>query len=76
MASTEALIEGKTVWFQKEVVLTAKSKGCHLLDDEVLAKLPEVQSLKVGTAHVFSEYCILHSALNIQYFAYYILLDG
>jgi len=47
------LIEGKTVWFQKEVQLSAKDKGCHLLDDEILAKLPEIASMKVGTAHIF-----------------------
>ena len=52
------LIEGKTVWFQKELALQARNKGCHLLDDEVLAKLPEISSLKVGTAHFFSEYTI------------------
>ena len=53
---TTGLIEGKTVWFQKEIQLSAKAKGCHLLDDEVLAKLPEIASLKVGTAHIFSMY--------------------
>ena len=51
-----AFIEGKTVWFQKEVTLQAKNKGCHLLDDEILRKLPEIESLKMGTAHIFSEY--------------------
>ncbi|KAF6029374.1 hypothetical protein EB796_012312 [Bugula neritina] len=46
-------IEGKTVWFQKEVTLQQRSKGCHLLDEEILSKLPEISNLKVGTAHIF-----------------------
>jgi len=49
-------IEGKTVWFQKEVTLQQRSKGCHLLDEEILSKLPEISNLKVGTAHIFSEF--------------------
>lgn len=49
------LIEGKTVWFQKEITLKERPKGCHLLDKEILDSLPEISKMKVGTAHIFSK---------------------
>ena len=43
-------------WFQKEITISAKRRGCHLISDEFLSKVPEIKSIKVGIAHVFSKY--------------------
>ena len=43
-------------WFQKEITISAKKRGCHLISDEFLSKVPEIKSIKVGIAHVFSMY--------------------
>jgi len=46
---------GKSVWYQREVQLKARPKGCHLLDDEVLGKCPEISKIKIGLAHILSK---------------------
>ena len=46
-------------WFQKEITISAKKRGCHLIQDELLAKVPEIKSFKVGTVHVFSRFLLL-----------------
>ena len=43
-------------WFQKEITIAAKKRGCHLIQDELLAKVPEIKSFKVGIVHVFSRF--------------------
>ena len=43
-------------WFQKEITISAKKRGCHLISDDLIAKVPEIKSFKVGVVHVFSMY--------------------
>lgn len=42
-----------TTWIQKEVLLPAFSRGCHLVTEHVLKDLPELRRCKVGLLHVF-----------------------
>ena len=39
-------------WFQKQVELKPMSRGFHLITQEVLKELPEIQNIKVGLAHL------------------------
>ena len=48
-----------TEWFQKEITLKQKARGCHLITDEI-AKIKEVSDIKIGLCHVHSE-CKLRS---------------
>lgn len=41
------------VWFQKEIRLTAKPRGFHLITQEILQQLPEISAFKIGIAHLF-----------------------
>ena len=45
-------------WFQKEISLRPRSRGFHLVTDEIVAQLPELRDFRVGLAHVF----ILHTS--------------
>jgi len=36
------------MWIQKEITIKAKSRGFHLITDEVLAQLPELNKLNIG----------------------------
>jgi secondary thiamine-phosphate synthase enzyme len=45
-------------WFQKEISLRPRSRGFHLVTDEIAAQLPELRDFRVGLAHLF----ILHTS--------------
>jgi secondary thiamine-phosphate synthase enzyme len=40
-------------WLQRNVVLTAKPRGAHLIGAELVRAVPELSTFKVGTAHIF-----------------------
>ena len=49
------------MWIQKEILLNPRQRGFHLITDEVLKHLPEVQKIEVGTMQVF----IKHTAASL-----------
>ncbi|MCO4784944.1 secondary thiamine-phosphate synthase enzyme YjbQ [Marinomonas atlantica] len=49
------------MWFQKEVTLTARKRGFHLVTEEILRQLPELRKLKLGLLNVF----IKHSSASL-----------
>lgn len=51
-------------WFQKEVVLTAYSRGCHLVTREILQQVPELNQISVGLFHVFIQHTSASLTLN------------
>lgn len=40
-------------WLQKEVILRARDRGCHIVTDEVLTGIQELNQIKMGLCHVF-----------------------
>lgn len=49
-------------WCQKTISLRAKSRGCHLVTEEVLRAIgPELRPYQVGLAHFF----ILHTSASL-----------
>ncbi|RME48837.1 MAG: YjbQ family protein [Deltaproteobacteria bacterium] len=40
-------------WFQKEIVLSPKPRGFHLITEEIVGELPELSDFLVGLAHIF-----------------------
>jgi len=48
-------------WFQKEIVLPAKSRGFHLITHEVVGQVPEIAGYRVGLAHFF----IMHTSASL-----------
>ena len=53
-----------TDWFQKEIVLTPRSRGFHLITREVVGHVPEIGRFAVGLAHLFLRHTSAALALN------------
>lgn len=51
-------------WIQKEITLRAKGRGFHLVTDELVSQLPELDSYRVGIAHIFIKHTSASLALN------------
>lgn len=51
-------------YFQKEMTLTAKSRGFHLVTHEILEQLPELRHFGVGLAHIFIQHTSASLSLN------------
>ena len=49
------------MWVQKEFQLKAKSRGFHLITDEVINQLPELHQIQAGILHLF----IKHSSASL-----------
>lgn len=49
------------MWIQKELQLKPRSRGFHLISDEILTQLPELQRFSVGIMQVF----IQHSSASL-----------
>lgn len=52
------------MWFQKGITLRSRKRGFHLVTDEILDKLPELQQLNVGLAHFFIQHTSASLAIN------------
>lgn len=48
-------------WFQKEIILKPRPRGFHLVTEEVLTQLPEIDNYSVGLAHIF----ICHTSASL-----------
>ena len=49
-------------WFQKKIVLKPRSRGFHLISDDVLRQLPELQRYRVGLAH----FLLMHTSASLS----------
>ena len=43
-------------WQQKTIQLKPRSRGFHIIDDELLRQLPEIAQYKVGLLHLFIQH--------------------
>lgn len=48
-------------WLQKELTLTPRARGFHLITEEIVRQLPELADFTVGVAHVF----ICHTSASL-----------
>lgn len=46
------------MWIQKELTLAARSRGFHLITEEIVTQLPDLTKFNVGLMHIF----ILHTS--------------
>lgn len=49
---------------QKQLTLKPRSRGFHLVTDEVMAQLPELRDYRVGLAHIFIQHTSASLAIN------------
>ncbi len=52
------------MWYQKEIKLRAQTRGFHLVTQEILRQLDELQSVKVGLLHLFIKHTSASLAIN------------
>jgi len=52
------------MWIQKTISLSAKPRGIHLVTDEVIDQLPELQDIGIGMAHFFLQHTSASLSIN------------
>jgi secondary thiamine-phosphate synthase enzyme len=52
------------MWFQKQITLSSKSRGYHIITDEVLGEIPELKQISTGLAHVFIQHTSASLTIN------------
>ncbi|MBI4752425.1 MAG: YjbQ family protein [Acidobacteria bacterium] len=53
-----------TDWLQREIVLSPKPRGFHLITREILRQIPEFETFTIGLAHIFM--CHTSASLTIN----------
>ena len=51
-------------WIQQSIELPAKPRGFHLVTADILAKLPELGSVRVGLLHLFLQHTSASLSIN------------
>jgi len=51
-------------WFQKEIVLAIRARGCHLVTREIVEQLPELSRFSIGLAHLFVKHTSASLTIN------------
>jgi secondary thiamine-phosphate synthase enzyme len=51
-------------WFQKQIKLKPKSRGFHLITNEVFSQFPEIANIKIGLAHLLLKHTSASLTLN------------
>ena len=52
------------MWIQKEITIKAKSRGFHLITDELLAQLSELRTLNIGLMNLFIKHTSASLTIN------------
>jgi secondary thiamine-phosphate synthase enzyme len=52
------------LFFQKHITLRARSRGFHLVTDEILSAIPEIREIKVGMLQVFIQHTSASLTIN------------
>lgn len=52
------------MWLQKEISLPARSRGFHLITEEIVRELPELREYRVGLLHVLLKHTSAALTLN------------
>lgn len=52
------------MWMQKELRLRARSRGYHLVTQEIVSQIPELSEIRVGLAHIFIQHTSASLTIN------------
>jgi len=52
------------MWFQKEIHLKAKARGFHLVTEEILRQLAELDTIQIGMLNVFIKHTSASLTIN------------
>ena len=51
-------------WFQKTITLAPRSRGFHLITEELVRALPDLARVRVGVAHFFIQHTSASQCIN------------
>ena len=51
-------------WYQKEITMSPKRRGFHLVTREIVSQVPEIGEISVGLAHIFIQHTSASLAIN------------
>uniref|UniRef100_A0A1B6CF28 Secondary thiamine-phosphate synthase enzyme n=1 Tax=Clastoptera arizonana TaxID=38151 RepID=A0A1B6CF28_9HEMI len=60
MAQANKIVQGSS-WFQQQISLKPRNRGCHLVTDEVLEQIPQLRQFSLGHFHIQ----ILHTSASL-----------
>jgi secondary thiamine-phosphate synthase enzyme len=49
------------MWIQKEIILTARSKGFHLVTDEIMSSITEIENINIGLVNLL----LMHTSASL-----------
>jgi secondary thiamine-phosphate synthase enzyme len=52
------------MWYQKQITLSAKSRGFHIITDEVVSQLSKLSEIELGLAHIFIKHTSAGLTIN------------
>lgn len=52
------------MWIQKEIKLSPKSRGYHIITKEILREVPDIKNIKTGLAHIFIKHTSAALTIN------------
>ncbi len=52
------------MWHQTEITLSAKSRGFHLVTEEILKQVPEIKNFELGLANLFIQHTSASLTIN------------
>ncbi|PAU93052.1 hypothetical protein CK503_14125 [Aliifodinibius salipaludis] len=52
------------MWHQKNITLSPKSRGYHIITDEILKEIPEIKNINTGIAHIFIQHTSASLTIN------------
>jgi secondary thiamine-phosphate synthase enzyme len=52
------------MWLQKEFTLRAKSRGFHVITDEIVSQLPQISTVRIGLLNLFIKHSSASLAIN------------
>lgn len=52
------------MWIQKQITLKAKPRGFHIITDEILRNIPELNKIKIGMMNIFIQHTSASIAIN------------
>jgi secondary thiamine-phosphate synthase enzyme len=52
------------MWLQKQITLKAKPRGFHLVTDEILRQLPDLEEIEIGLMNVFIKHTSASLTIN------------
>jgi len=51
-------------WYQKEILLSEKKRGFHIITNEILKRIPEINDITAGVANIFIQHTSASLTIN------------